>query len=150
MLSRILTLVACVPLLLPPGYCVCVARHAVAAPASPTRSEARLAPTHSHKAGGCSHGHAVRGVATDAPGGEAPPAPVSPTDPDPVCPAASHAVDRIPPGESLPDVSVHLFPATYVVAEPVVVHDTPRPPERLLSCRPASPPLYLAHCSLVI
>lgn len=144
-------LVACVPLLLPTGFCICKAGETSYTP-SHVEAAGAITPQPSHKAEGCSHGHAAQNNRTaEAPGDQPPQEPVAPTphDHSPGCPAASPAVERLQWSEPTPGATVALLPATFVVVAlaPTVVSRPPAPPG---SHRPVSLPLYLSHCSLVI
>ena len=148
-------LVACVPLLQPPGFCVCKA----AGPgrvSSPWQgpAEARTpGSTPPQKVGCCSHRDDASEATRTAPSFDPDrPAPCPTPDGDhlPGCPASA-GVDRfkwVEPAQSFaqtlppPDVGSSL-PLEFV--PPVAVR--PVSPD---ADWPASPPIYLSHCSLVV
>lgn len=150
-LGRVLMLVACVPLLLPPGYCMCKAGDTGCTPPL-TKAAGAITQPPSHKAEGCSHRHVAQNNSTaEAPGDQPSQEPAAPTphDHNPGCPAASPAVERLQWSEPTPGATVALLPATFVVIAlaPTVVSRPTDPPG---THRPVSLPLYLSHCSLVI
>ena len=149
-LGRVLMLVACVPLLLPTGFCICKAGD-TGCTQSHVEAARAVTPTPSHKAEGCFHHHATPDNSpAELPGEQPPqPAPAPHNDHSPGCPAASPGVERLQWSEPTPGATVALLPATFVVVAlaPTVVSRPTAPPG---TPRPVSLPLYLSHCSLVI
>ena len=153
-LGRILMLVACVPLLQPPGFCLCKAGSpSHTSPYQDVSGETDRCPA-PQKSGCCSQRNAHDTTAKTPASLSSEPAQrpcPAPADDDhlPGCPA-SVGVDRfkwVEPAQSfaepLPPVEVTVFLSlgvTALVARPV--------PTSLNW--PSSPPLYLSHCSLVI
>lgn len=149
-LARVLMLVACVPLLQPPGFCICktAARaRARAVTLAPVKAEAPHAPSSDCGCRQCKIGqpptHSTESSEPSTP---------TPT-PDeshlPGCPA-SPGVDRfkwVEPVQSLvhdlPSVEVLTFLHIEVVGPAAL-------PSRTPATWPSSPPFYLSHCSLVI
>jgi hypothetical protein len=147
---RILLLLACGPLLQPPGFCVC---KAVPAARAPSEHEGRDGSDFEPKVGAskpvcCSHRH----------GGEDRPIPVphppveqgSDDDHMPGCPA-SPGIDSSKWAEPTPSVTAAL---TRPVGGVAILSDeavySPNPSFKPAVRWPSSPPLYLSHCSLVI
>lgn len=149
-LGRLLTLVACVPLLLPPGYCVCEAGDTGCMQPSRAKVAGTITPPPSHKTEGCSHRHVAQTVSGTALGDQPPQGPAAPipNDHSPGCPAASPAVERLQWSDPTPGVTAALLPVAFVALEPAPV--AARPADRPCTRRHAAPPLYLSHCSLVI
>ncbi|MFO0800527.1 MAG: hypothetical protein U0804_23920 [Gemmataceae bacterium] len=153
-LVRVLMLVACGPLLVPPGFCVCKAGVTSCTPSQRASLgvEGTTAET-SHSTTRCSHRHDIPKVASDvaSPGEQTTPAPV-PHDDDhaPGCPAATVGGDRLQWVEPTADTA----PVTVLVAFIgfVLVPEAGgcRPQDRTVVNWPTSSPLYLTHCSLVI
>ena len=135
-LIRVLMLLACGPLLLPSGYCIC------------TIGIATATPLESHPTLCCSH-HDHTSPDHDNAGSDSAPMP----DDDehaPGCPAITGEVSCLPPAESNIDVTVlAVVPAASNHSDRSLISlrldPPPSEPFRL-----SSPPLYLAHCSLVI
>jgi hypothetical protein len=151
-LGRILTLLACVPMLLPSGFCACKAGDAGGTP-PPANASRAITPPPSHKTEGCSHRHAVRDHNPAVAPGEPPtrPAPVPCEDHhSPGCPAASPAVERIQWSETTPGTTTVLLLLPFVLAVLAPAANARPPVDRPFSNWPSSPPLYLSHCSLVI
>lgn len=137
-LARLLMLVACVPLLQPTGFCAC--KLGGAAPTPPRQNTAATPP----KAGCCSHRHAPECDDDSAPR----PAPADDRH-LPGCPA-SVGVDHFKWAEPTEPVAAAPLPvespAPYCL--PVT---TPAPARPVTSANwPSSPPIYLAHCTLVV
>ena len=143
---RVVTLVACGPLLFPPGFCVCKAGGWVsAAPAA----EQKAPPARSKS--GCCANRACRGDHVERTGDSQPLSTPAPRDDShlPGCPASAGVdwfkwVEPVAPlVQALPPVAVITFLLLNV--EPLT------PPSIFTStCWPSSPPLYLSHCSFVI
>ncbi len=150
-LIRVLMLVACVPLLLPPGFCVCKAGESSCTP-SHRESIGEQATTAEppHSTARCSHRHDTSKVASDftPPGEPTPPAPQD--DHAPGCPAATVNSDRLQWVEPTADTTPVAVQAEFVGYLLVPATDGCPPPARQHVNRPCSPPLYLTHCSLVI
>lgn len=152
-LIRVLMLVACGPLLVPPGFCVCKAGVTSCTPPHRASAGERATPAEPpHPTARCSHRH----VATDAtdftpPGEPTTPAP-APHDDDhaPGCPAATAGGERLQWVEPTADTTPVSVQVAFVGFALVPATGGCRPPDRRLVNRPCSPPLYLTHCSLVI
>mgnify|MGYP007071129096 CR=1 FL=1 len=154
-LARFLMLVACLPLLPPPGLCVCK----VGEPNRPLSPQEftpvrKSCPALPHKTSCCSQHQNTNSTNTTPASKPVQPTPrPCPLPPDdnnlPSCPA-SVGVDQvvwIEPAELL----VHALPpvevSAFLTAE-VVAHVTP--PINTFAHRLSAPPLYLFQCSLVI
>lgn len=149
-LLRVLMLVACGPLVFPPGFCVCKASAKNCTPVqrkSVANKQAGLSSSHS--TGSCSHHHntSKSDTAASSPAIPTPPSPHHDHDHDPDCPAATASVEQLqwfePTNVATPVmmqvafVGVRLVPATG--CRPLDHPDWP-----------CAAPLYLKHCSLVI
>jgi hypothetical protein len=138
---RILMLLACVPLLGPPGVCLCAAGdHAPPAPRSVKPAQPPAGPH-----AGCRHHHAQPPSDPPAP---ATPAPAG-DDHHPGCPAAVvTGTDEVPGTDPTPDLFAFPPAATLDLPAPATpaarasASSTPRP-------RPSGLPLFLHHCALV-
>lgn len=153
-LARILMLVACVPLLQPPGFCVCKAGGPVRTSSSQAvagQSNTNLAPLKN----GCCTQRNIQIAAKPDLSEHTEPAPQpcpAPADDNhmPGCPA-SPGVDRfkwVEPAQSVAQTLPPLEAGTFLhfeVVTPVTARS--RPPA---ANWPSSPPIYLSHCSLVI
>lgn len=153
-LVRVLMLVACGPLLVPPGFCICKA--GVTSCATSHRASVGVEGTAgepSHSTARCSHRHDAPKVASDlaSPGEPTPPTP-APHDDDhaPGCPAATVGGERVQWVEPTADTTPVTVQVAFVGVVLVPVAGGCRPPDRHHVNRPCSPPLYLTHCSLVI
>lgn len=152
-LTRFLMLLATVPLLLPPGVCVCKAGDGRSASGRAAATAQAHHAVNSHAHAGCSH--ARRTTSASRPVADrlidSTPAPVPHDDHhNPGCPAASAGVERLQGGEPTAGTIGSIAPAPFAV----VLH-LPRSPALRLVGRPAaawpsSPPLYLSYCSLLI
>ena len=151
--ARILMLVACMPLLQPPGVCVCKAG-GVDGP-SPVQESVEVQPQ-GHSAGnrtGCTCSECApvvkgRTAATLTP--SSPPASPSPADDHlPGCPASPGAdsLKWVDPSPHLVTVLALPVLVTLTITEPVLTVQPVVPASARWS---SSPPLYLSHCSLVI
>lgn len=154
-LARILMLVACGPLLFPPGFCVCKAGDGRHAPDQAATTSSGLEQKTAHTATDCHHRHGISSphhLVADRPCEPiSHPAPAPHDDHHiPGCPAASPAVERLQWSEPTPGVTDHLLPATFVVVQLLATANSPRPLDRPGTHRTVSLPLYLSHCSLVI
>lgn len=150
-LVRVLMLVACGPLLIPPGFCVCKAGVTSCTP-SHRESVGRQATTaESHSTARCPHRHDTSKAASEStsPGEPTPPAPHD-DDHAPGCPAATVGGDRLQWVEPTADTTPVAVQAEFVGFLLVPATGGCRPPDRQHINRPCSPPLYLTHCSLVI
>ena len=149
-LSRVLMLVACVPLLQPTGFCICKTT-------SPTHAQTnhllqvQVEDPHTPSSDcSCRHCKSERPPASPTKVGEpSAPAPIPDDSHSPGCPA-SPGVDRFkwvepvqPLVLDLPAVEVIAFPPTEVVKFATL-------PTSTSTAWPSSPPFYLSHCSLVI
>jgi hypothetical protein len=152
-LVRVLMLVACGPLLVPPGFCVCNAGEAGCTPlhcehvaAHGTDAAPVDLPDH------CSHRHGpAEATASDHVQAGLPtphPSP-APHDHAPGCPAATAGVERPQRVEPTADASPVLVPAPFVGFLLAPVTGGTRPPSPPTPW-PSPLPLYLSHCSLVI
>lgn len=153
-LARVLMLVASLPLLFPPGFCICKVGGGVA-----PFGQAQVAGSQKIKPGlsksgccanrDCTGDHAARPVSLP---GESKSWP-GPTPQDdshmPGCPAAAGA-DASKWVEPSQPFAHPLPPLTVFVVLPVDVVGRSRPPVPAPTNWPSSPPLYLSHCSLVI
>lgn len=142
-LVRVLTLLACGPLLVPPGICVCKAGE----PACTDTHPVSASPPHStHR---CSHHTAdpsPDSVPVDPPGQDNAPAP---HDHAPGCPAAL-SVEQLQRVEATADAGLlPVFVEFVGVFVSPVTHER-RPTDRSVAHCYSPPPLYLTHCSLVI
>lgn len=154
-LARFLMLVACVPLLQPPGLCTCEAgdsgtvtshQEADAAEATvPSRST-------SHETAHCSHRHAAQDTdpSADAGPGRRHPTPARHDDHGPGCPAATAGVERLPWSELAPDPTSALPPTTCTGVRLAPATTRCRPVISPATHYPSALPFYLSHCSLVI
>lgn len=150
-LVRVLMLVACGPLLVPPGYCICKAGVTSCTP--PLRESVEVRGTESissHSTARCSHRHDAPKAAHDftPPGEPTPPAPHD--DHAPGCPAATVGGERLQWVEPTADTTPVAVRAAFVGFVLVPEMGGCLPPDRHVVNRPCSPPLYLTHCSLVI
>jgi hypothetical protein len=147
-------LVACGPLLIPPGFCVCKAGEAGCTPLHRGHAEVHgtdAAPTDAHDH--CSHRHGPAEDATSDRTQAGLPAPhphPAPHDHAPGCPAATAGVERLQRVEPTADASPVPVPAAFVGFLLVPVTGGTRPPNPPTSAWPSSLPLYLSHRSLVI
>ena len=152
-LGRLLMLLACVPLLLPPGFCVCKAGDAGGTPLPYANASGAITPPPSHDSERCSHPHASQDDSVAVAPGEPTthPAPAPHEDHhSPGCPAASPAVERPQWTEPTPGVTAALPLLPFIVAV-FAPGANARPPAHQRSLNwPSSLPLYLSHCSLVI
>ena len=154
-LSRVLMLVACVPLLQPTGFCVCKAGEwQRASPHQEPIAVSSHVQVAAQKTGCCSQ-RCTTDEATETATTPTEPVPhpcPSPGDDDhmPGCPA-SVGVDRfkwVEPAQSIAQTLPPLDVGTFLpleVVQPVTVR--PIPPAANL---PLSLPIYLSHCALVI
>ena len=153
-LARILMLVACVPLLQPPGFCVCKADwpgRTSPSQDSAGQTNSRSAP---QKSGCCSQRNANDSTVKAAPTASSEPAPhpcPAPADDDhlPGCPASA-GVDRfkwVEPAQSVAEALPPVELTAFLHLEVAAPAARPIPPSTNAS---SSPPLYLSHCSLVI
>lgn len=149
-LARVLMLVACVPLLLPPGICVCKAGQPVRTSSPLEQVEARTNPAPAAaKPGCCSQPRCT----AESRSSSLPPGDQSPAPPDdshmPGCPASpsAEAAKWVEPTQSFTTV---LPPLDVVAIRPVQVVASAAPLISTSTNWPSSPPLYLSHCSLVI
>lgn len=159
-MRTVVSLLALLPMLMPPGMCVCQflpaeRAHASLAPVSPALPPV---PVHADARRDCScdscRERAATNVRDEAAGRRTPPAHDPPSRPGPVehwpgCPAA---IGAAPLTVALPSVTIHIHvdapaPFTTPQVEPVSTHD--RPLTRVMSPH-ASPPLFLSHCALLI
>lgn len=151
MLTQLLTLAACVPLLLPPGVCLCKAGD---------RPRARAALAQARDAGPvalldgpcCKKCQCAAPAATPSShrGRHPTPRPAPTEDPHlPGCPAspAADASKWVEPTQTVANI---LPPLQIVAFLPVEVTVAARPPVPASANWPSSPPLYLSHCSLVV
>lgn len=150
-LVRVLMLVACGPLLVPPGFCVCKAGVTSCTPSHRESVGGRATTAEPHSTARCSHRHDASKVASEstAPADPTPPAPHD-NDHAPGCPAATVGGDRLQWVEPTADTTPVAVQAAFVGYLLVPTTDGCRPPDRQHFNRPCSPPLYLTHCSLVI
>jgi len=142
---RFLMLLACVPLLAPPGLCACRAGER-----DHTQSHQEAAPAPERAC--CAHRHGPHDREASARPCEPTPRPApAPHDNDhcPGCPAVTAGVERLPWSE--PTAGAIGVPAPAALAG---VPFVPAPPARHvlrpIAPDPSDPPLYLSHCSLVI
>lgn len=152
-LARVLMLVACVPLLQPPGFCVCkVGVSSRTSPYQDVSGQTHRCPV-PQKSGCCSQRNAHVTTGETFANLSFVPAPhpcPAPADDDhlPGCPA-SVGVDRfkwVEPAQSFADPLLPAEVAVFVSLEVAPLAPRPAAP----SFNWPSPPLYLSHCSLVI
>ncbi|MDB5309313.1 MAG: hypothetical protein JWO38_3515 [Gemmataceae bacterium] len=151
-LARVLMLVACVPLLQPTGFCLCKAgERGHPSPSGQEPVEAgHTGPAVLNETGCCSHRHCTGDAAARSGEPAPPPCPVPQDDSHtPGCPASA-GVDRFKWVE--PTASpVHLLPPVEVVRGlPLEVVLVSGPSITTSANWASAPPLYLAHCTLVI
>ncbi len=155
---RILMLLACGPLLQPPGFCVCKVEgfgHPSAFVNDGFRLEASSCPRKSTSC--CSHSESLSSgksvsATNEQTGGHQPPWRPTPYDDHhlPGCPA-SPGVDRYKVSETGVSFAHLWLPVLGVVT--LVEHRTAitvRPSYNPFRFASSSPPLYLSHCALVI
>lgn len=148
-------LVACVPLLFPPSFCVCKAGDGRHAPDQAAAASSGLDQKIAYTTTDCHHRHgtpAAQPSVADIPGEPIScPLPAPHDDHhNPGCPATSPAVERLQWSKPTPSVTIQLLLATFVVVEFLATANSPDPPDRTAPHHTAWLPLYLSHCSLVI
>lgn len=150
-LARVLMLVACVPLLQPTGFCICKAGWP-SRTASPSAVVVDGSPVAQANTLCCTKGRCAEPVNKPFPSRERPPSPrPAPTDDQhmPGCPASTTAdaskwvEPTQTPTNALPPLPVVAYLHVKVAATVSLLVPT-------FTNWPASPPLYLSHCSLVI
>lgn len=153
-LARLLMLVASVPLLFPPGYCICKSGggERVGATGHGPVVAQRADSSARSPSGCCGNRNCAGDHERRTPAGESKSRPgPAPQDNDhmPGCPAAAgaDASKWVEPSQTLAHT---LPPLVVVVVLPVDVAGRRRPPVATPTNWPSSPPLYLSHCSLVI
>jgi hypothetical protein len=151
-LARVLMLLACVPLLLPTGFCICEAAGRCCTQVECQRAESTREKADTPKKSGCRHHHHHDDADSDTPPGDTHHHHHRPKDGqhDPGCPAASADVDRSQATEPTLGVT-DVVPPVFVVAYlPFLPHPAHARVRVAPSGWPSAPPLYLSHCSLVI
>jgi hypothetical protein len=151
-LMRVLLLVACGPLLVPPGICVCKAGvTSCTADVRATVEKQDGSPVRPHSTACCSHRHDTLKIPSESTqhGEPTTPVPAHHDDHTPGCPAGNLA-DRLQSVEPTTDTT----PVTVLVTFADVVFETTtggcnRSDHHVLNW-PCSPPLYLTHCCFVI
>lgn len=150
-LVRVLMLVACVPMLLPPGICMCDAGALTCT--DPHRTADLSSASYSPASGRCCHCHTSAETEPDLAAAEQSahdhlPAPHD--DHAQRCPAAPVDIEKLQRAESTIDAcQVAVLLACFEGILLPVTH-VPRLPVCSVECREYSPPLYLTHCSLII
>lgn len=151
-LARVLMLVACVPLLQPPGFCVCKA--AGSGRTSPSQKGSALANSSPAPTKGCcsrrSPNDPVTSATTESPAPTPCPAPADDDHHLPGCPA-SVGVDRfkwVEPAQSFSDSLPAVDPGSFLPLDVVLPVAVRLIPPALISR--SLPPIYLTYCSLVI
>jgi hypothetical protein len=154
-LARVLMLVACVPLLFPPGFCICkVGGWGAVAPTGQAHVATSQTPKPVLSKSGCCANRDCTGDHTERPAStgdsKSRPGPAPRDDSHmPGCPAAAGA-DWFKVGEPV-QTPVHTLPPVALVPfRLLAVVSVAAPPITTFTNWPSSPPIYLSHCSLVI
>ncbi len=153
MFGRVLMLLACLPLLVPNGVCLCDAGDTICEFASlPTTLAPTSVLTHNtlpHHS--CSHGHASAEGQSEHPRDAEPHTPRHHHDHHDGCPASDHAVDRASFTEASPEHGHTISLVSCCISHLPLLLQPSRCANRTQFVIPhSSPPLYLAHCALVI
>jgi hypothetical protein len=141
-LARMLAFVACMPLLLPSGFCLCDAERGCPTASSHGASDSE-SPGHD-----CAH-DLHRHDDFSAPANHSP----SHHEPDehaPGCPAAVASMERVQTNETAIDLSLNLLNFEWSSFDPAAEPRCADAVPYFADPWPDSPPLYLFHCSLVI
>jgi hypothetical protein len=153
MLGRVLMLLACVPLIVPNGVCLCDAGDTfcefVSLPTTHAPSSVFTHSTLSHHS--CSHNHAKAENQREQPRDTEPQTPQHHHDHHDGCPASDHAIDRASFTEASPEID-HVASSLSFCFVPLPLLLLPvRCVDRSRLVIPhSSPPLYLTHCAIII